>query len=143
MVEHSGSKREIEPDYSGRVDEYRFMPLTPSPERALARMVGKREIEGRDEAGEPEGMGCIRGPAFRLGNACSFELTAKGKRHAGEPAAYRQRRDRWAADRDAERKGDLWAQFAQGPITTLAGAAIGAAATLAAVGRAGSGKGDK
>lgn len=134
MVEHSGSKREIEPDYSGYVDEYRFIPLTPSLEKALARMVEKHEIEGRDEARELEGMGYIRDLAFYLGNAYSFELTAKGRRYAGELAAYRQRRDRWAADRDAERKRNLWVQFAQGLITTLAGAAIGAAATLVAVG---------
>lgn len=37
---HIFSKREIEPDYSGYVDEYRFIPLTPSLEDALEKMVG-------------------------------------------------------------------------------------------------------
>ena len=134
MAEHSDSKREIEPDYSGYVDEYRFIPLTPTLEKALARMVEKHEIESRDEAEELEGMGYIRDLTFYLGNAYSFEVTAKGKRYAGELVAYRQRRDRWAADREAERRRASWAQFAQGLITTLAGALIGAAATLAAVG---------
>ncbi len=36
MSVHVGSKREVAPDFSGYVDEYRFTPLTPSLERALA-----------------------------------------------------------------------------------------------------------
>ena len=57
-----------------------------------------------------------------------------GRRYADELAAYRERRDRWAAVREAERKRDMWVQFTQGILTTLMGALIGAAATLAAVG---------
>lgn len=133
MFTHRNSKRRTGPDYSGYVDEYRFIPLTPSLERALALMVDEHEIERRDEAEELESMGYISDLTFYLGNAYGFEVTAKGRRYADELAAYRSRRDRWANDREAERRRASWVQFAQGLITTLAGALIGAAATLAAV----------
>lgn len=134
MSVHVGSKREAAPDFSGYVDEYRFTPLTPALERALAQMVETGTLDGRDEAEELEALGYIRDLTFYLAGSFRFEVTAKGRRYAGELAAYRQRRDRWAADREAERRRDLWVQFAQGLITTLAGAILGAAATLAAVG---------
>ena len=37
---HVISKRGLEPDYSGCVDEYCFTPLTPSLEDALEKMTG-------------------------------------------------------------------------------------------------------
>ena len=134
MIMHSGSKHEIGPDYSGYVDEYRFTPITPSLERTLSQMVETGSFDGHDEAEELEAMGYVRDLTFYLAGSCRFEVTAKGRRYADELAAYRERRDRWAADREAERRRDLWVQFAQGLITTLAGAILGAAATLAAVG---------
>lgn len=131
---HFFSKRDIEPDYSGYVDEYRFIPLTPSLEETLAEMAGGGTCERRDEALELEELGYIKNLTFYLASSFSFELTARGRRYADELAAYRERRDRWAAVREAERKRDMWVQFAQGILTTLMGALIGAAATLAAVG---------
>ena len=130
---HIFSNRGIEPDYSGYVDEYRFTPLTPALEKALATMVKTRSFDRRDEAEELERLGYIRDLTFYLAGSCRFDVTAKGSRYAEELAAYRLRRDRWAESREAERKRDLWVQFAQGLITALVGAAIGAAATLAAV----------
>lgn len=131
---HFFSKRDIEPDYSGYVDEYRFIPLTPSLEETLAEMAGGGTCARRDEALELEELGYIKNLTFYLASSFSFELTARGRRYADELAAYRERRDRWAAVREAERKRDMWVQFAQGILTTLMGALIGAAATLAAVG---------
>ena len=133
MSVHVGSKREVAPDFSGYVDEYRFTPLTPSLERALARMVETGSVDRRDEAEELEAMGYISDLTFYLTGVARFEVTSKGRRYAEELASYRQRRDRWAADREAERRRDQWVQFAQGLITTILGALIGAAATLAAV----------
>jgi len=133
MSVHVGSKREVAPDFSGYVDEYRFTPLTPSLERALARMVETGSFDRRDEAEELEAMGYISDLTFYLTGVARFEVTSKGRRYAEELASYRQRRDRWAADREAERRRDQWVQFAQGLITTILGALIGAAATLAAV----------
>lgn len=134
IVVHIFSKREIEPDYSGYVDEYRFIPLTPSLEETLAEMAGGGTCARRDEALELEELGYIKDLTFYLASSFSFELTARGRRYADELAAYRERRDRWAAVREAERKRDMWVQFTQGILTTLMGALIGAAATLAAVG---------
>lgn len=51
MSVHVGSKREVAPDFSGYVDEYRFTPLTPSLERALARMVETGSFDRRDPGG--------------------------------------------------------------------------------------------
>lgn len=133
MSVHVGSNREVAPDFSGYVDEYRFTPLTPSLERALAQMVETGSFDRRDEAEELEAMGYISDLTFYLAGVARFEVTSKGRRYAEELASYRQRRDRWAADREAERRRDQWAQFAQGLITTILGALIGAAATLAAV----------
>ena len=133
MSVHVGSKREVAPDFSGYVDEYRFTPLTPSLERALAQMVETGSFDRRDEAEELEAMGYISDLTFSLAGVARFEVTSKGRRYAEELASYRQRRDRWAADREAERRRDQWVQFAQGLITTILGALIGAAATLAAV----------
>lgn len=131
---HFFSKRDIEPDYSGYVDEYRFTPLTPSLEKALAVLAGGETCARRDEALELEELGYIKDLTFYLSSSFWFELTARGRRYADELAAYRERRDRWAAGREAERRRDMWLQFAQGIFTTLVGALIGAAATLAAVG---------
>ena len=78
-------------------------------------------------------MGYISDLTFYLAGAARFEVTSKGMRYADELASYRQRRDRWAADRESERRRDVWVQFAQGLITTTLGALIGAAATMAAV----------
>lgn len=133
MFLHKHPKREIGPDISGYVDEYRFTPITPSLERTLSQMVETGSFDGRDEAEELEAMGYVRDLTFYLAGSCRFEVTAKGRRYADELAAYRERRDRWAADREAERRRASWAQFAQGLTTTLFGALIGAAATLAAV----------
>lgn len=133
MSVHVGSKREVGPDFSGYVDEYRFTPLTPSLERALAQMVETGSFDRRDEAEELEAMGYIRDLTFYLAGSFRFEVTAKGRRYAEELASYRQRRDQWATDREAERRRDVWVRFAQGLITTMLGALIGAAATLAAV----------
>lgn len=133
MSVHVGSKREVAPDFSGYVDEYRFTPLTPSLERALAQMVETGSFDRRDEAEELEAMGYIRDLTFYLAGVARFEVTSKGRRYAEELASYRQRRDRWAADRESERRRDQWVQFAQGLVTALVGAAIGAAATLATV----------
>ena len=130
---HFFSKRDIEPDYSGYVDEYRFIPLTPSLEDALEKMVGGSLGDIRD-AVELERLGYIDGLERIIGSAVRYDVTPKGRRYAAEAEAYRDRRDRWAAGREAERKRDMWVQFAQGILTTLMGALIGAAATLAAVG---------
>lgn len=120
MSVHVGSKREVAPDFSGYVDEYRFTPLTPSLERALARMVETGSFDRRDEAEELEAMGYISDLTFYLAGVARFEVTSKGRRYAEELASYRRRRDRWV-------------QFAQGLVTALVGAAVGAAATLATV----------
>lgn len=101
---HIFSKREIEPDYSGYVDEYRFTPLTPSLERALAELAGGETRARRDEALELEELGYIKDLTFYLASSFSFELTARGRRYADELAAYRERRDRWAAARAEEER---------------------------------------
>ena len=101
---HIFSKREIEPDYSGYVDEYRFTPLTPSLERALAELAGGETRARRDEALELEELGYIKALTFSLASSFSFELTARGRRYADELAAYRERRDRWAAARAEEER---------------------------------------
>ena len=104
---HIFSKREIEPDYSGYVDEYRFIPLTPSLEEALGEMVRNRTFTRRDEALELEELGYIRDLMFNTSTACTFRIAAKGRRYAAEAEAYRERRDRWAAARaeDERRRG--------------------------------------
>ncbi|WP_343008402.1 hypothetical protein [Parolsenella catena] len=96
-------------------------------------MVETGSFDRRDEAEELEAMGYISDLTFYLAGAARFEVTSKGRRYADELASYRQRRDRWAADRESERRRDVWVQFAQGLITTTLGALIGAAATMAAV----------
>lgn len=106
MSVHVGSKREVGPDFSGYVDEYRFTPITPSLERTLSQMVETGSFDGHDEAEELEAMGYVRDLTFYLAGSCRFEVTAKGRRYADELAAYRERRDRWAADREAERRRD-------------------------------------
>ncbi len=104
---HFFSKREIEPDYSGYVDEYRFIPLTPSLEEALGEMVRNRTFTRRDEALELEELGYIRDLMFNTSTACTFRIAAKGRRYTAEAEAYRERRDRWAAARaeDERRRG--------------------------------------
>lgn len=104
---HFFSKREIEPDYSGYVDEYRFIPLTPSLEEALGEMVRNRTFTRRDEALELEELGYIRDLMFNTSTACTFRIAAKGRRYAAEAEACGERRDRWAAARaeDERRRG--------------------------------------
>lgn len=107
VVVHIFSKRDIEPDYSGYVDEYRFIPLTPSLEETLAEMVSKRTFSRKDEALELEELGYIRDLMFHTSTACTFRIAAKGRCYAAEAEAYRERRDRWAAARaeDERRRG--------------------------------------
>lgn len=100
---HLFSKRDIEPDYSGYVDEYRFIPLTPSLEDALEKMVGGSLGDIRD-AVELERLGYIDGLERIIGSAVRYDVTPKGRRYADEAAAYRERRDRWVAARAEEER---------------------------------------
>ena len=76
---HFFSKRDIEPDYSGYVDEYRFIPLTPSLEDALGKMVGGSLGDIRD-AVELERLGYIDGLERIIGSAVRYDVTPKGRR---------------------------------------------------------------
>lgn len=131
---HFFSKREIEPDYSGYVDEYRFIPLTPSLEETLGEMVSEGTFSRRDEALELEELGYIRDLVFHLSSLVSFEVTARGRRYADEAAAYRDRRDRWAASRAEEARRRGRSVFIREAAIALLSAAAGSAAMWLATG---------
>ena len=61
FVMHGSSKREIEPDYSGYVDEYRFIPLTPSLGAALATIVESVTVSDMWDAGKHMAFGLRHG----------------------------------------------------------------------------------
>lgn len=134
VVVHIFSKRDIEPDYSGYVDEYRFIPLTPSLEETLGEMVSDGTFSRRDEALELEELGYIRDLVFHLSSLVSFEVTARGRRYADEAAAYRDRRDRWAASRAEEERRRGRSVFMREAAIALLSAAAGSAAMLLATG---------
>ena len=131
---HIFSKREIEPDFSGYVDEYRFIPLTPSLEETLGEMVRDGTFSRRDEALELEELGYIRDLVFHMSTLVSFEVTARGRRYAAEAEAYRERRDRWAAARAEEERRRGRSVFMREAAIALLSAAAGSAAMWLATG---------
>lgn len=134
VVVHFFSKRDVEPDYSGYVDEYRFIPLTPSLEETLGEMVSEGTFSRRDEALELEELGYIRNLVFHLSTLVSFEVTARGRRYAAEAEAYRERRDRWAAARAEEERRRGRSVFMREAAIALLSAAAGSAAMWLATG---------
>lgn len=126
---HFFSKRDIEPDYSGYVDEYRFIPLTPSLEDALEKMVGGSLGDIRD-AVELERLGYIDGLERIIGSAVRYDVTPKGRRYADEAAAYRERRDRWAATRAEEERRRGRSVFMREAAIALLSVVAGYAAAL-------------
>ena len=129
-VVHFFSKRDIEPDYSGYVDEYRFIPLTPSLEDALEKMVGGSLGDIRD-AVELERLGYIDGLERIIGSAVRYDVTPKGRRYADEAAAYRERRDRWVAARSEEAAAAERSRFARDAAIAIVSAVLGAVASMA------------
>lgn len=131
---HIFSKREIEPDFSGYVDEYRFIPLTPSLEETLGEMVRDGTFSRRDEALELEELGYIRDLVFHMSTLVSFEVTARGRRYAAEAEAYRDRRDRWGAARAEEERRRGRSVFLRDAAIALLSAAAGSVAMWLATG---------
>lgn len=124
---------DFEPDPSGYVDEYRFVPLTPRLAAVLSGMIAGRGFDSLSEARELEELGYVSDLAVVFGGNVSFQITPKGMAYEQEYETYRERRDAWA---DARRREER-ARFAQSAFvatfSALAGAVIGAATTLAAV----------
>lgn len=118
---HAGSNQDI--DFSGYVDEYRFIPLTPSLEVALEGVVeylndssrGKpitqmffTQRDNLDDIKELCRTGHIEQARTYADGGGSFRLTSKGARYSEEKSAYLSRRDAWARMKRSEaRRGAL------------------------------------
>lgn len=118
---HAGSNQDI--DFSGYVDEYRFIPLTPSLEVALEGVIEYLNVSSRgepitqllftqrdnlDEVTELCRMGYIEQARTYVDGGASFRLTSKGVRYSEEKNAYLSRKDAWARMKRSEaRRGAL------------------------------------
>ena len=126
MFGHGAPKIDFEPDLSGYVDEYRFVPLTPSLEDALAQIVEKIDAErgdasrseirfsiklGDDECRELAALGYLSEQTAYINGDTVSSLTPKGSRYGSEKAAYVERRDRWVASRRLDRDRQQWHQL--------------------------------
>ena len=133
-VPHAGSNQDI--DFSGYVDEYGFMPLTPSLETALTDALSSMEdagngspvtsltfIEGQmiDEMTELARLGYLDQPSKYLDGRAAFRVTSKGARYMVEKHDYIKRKDAWAAARRHERRSDALFQVVVALFSFLGG----------------------
>lgn len=133
-MSHFDSDRDV--DFSGYVDEYGFMPLTPSLEAALSDVVesisrssaGKpmttlvfKERGETDELLELARLGYLDQPSKYLDGDAAFRITAKGARYAKEKESYLRRRRVWGEARRREHREDLLFQMAISLLSFLGG----------------------
>ena len=126
MFGHGTPKRDYEPDLSGYVDEYRFVPLTPELEDALSQIVEKVDEmcgdtprcdvtltirHGDYECRELADLGYLSELTTYINGDTIASLTPKGSRYGSEKAAYVERRDRWVASRRRDRSRQQWYQL--------------------------------
>lgn len=146
MLGHDTPNQDYEPDLSGYVDEYRFVPLTPELEDALTQIVEKVDgargnaprteapfyvPAGGDECRELIDLGYLVASGSRTNGAELVSLAPKGARYGSEKVAYVERRDRWVASRRRDRRRQLIFQlgiallsFVGGIMCTLLGSLL-------------------
>ena len=117
---HKGTSEDYEPDYSGFVDEYRFIPLTPSLADALDDItsgvpkdgngmpdtdVGFRvTAKGVPMVDELATKGYLTGVTRYIDGGVKAKVSSAGARYAEEYRDYLSRRNKWAHDREIDRK---------------------------------------
>ena len=146
MLGHDTPNQDYEPDLSGYVDEYRFVPLTPELEDALSRLVERVDDargdtprsemrfhvkSGDDECRELAGLGYLSELTAYVNGDILASITPRGSRYESEKAAYVERRDRWVASRRRDRRRQLIFQlgiallsFVGGIMCTLLGSLL-------------------
>lgn len=131
---HAGSNQDI--DFSGYVDEYRFVPLTPSLEKVLVDAVKglgdpkgvvpmtSREIRTIDKVAEMcelARLGYLDGPLGYSGKRTVFTATSKGLRYSEEKNAYLSRKDAWARMKRSEARNGALLQVGIALLSFLGG----------------------
>lgn len=145
VAREHGRSQPFEPDFSGYVDEYRFVPLTPRLADALDDITSKLPVDangepdtevtftvrtGQTEADELYARGYLMDVNWYMDGTCSARLSSAGASYDREYRAYVARRDSWARDRQAEKRHERRFQTALvllGVAGSLIGALIGAA----------------
>lgn len=133
-VPHAGSNQDI--DFSGYVDEYGFMPLTPLLENALieaVERVGEAANGGDitklhikqdgclDETRELCRLGYMEESSRYIDDSALYRVTSKGARYMDEKSAYDERKNAWAEARRRERRSDTLFQAAVAMLSFIGG----------------------
>ena len=120
--EHSATSEAYEPDYSGYLDEYRFVPLTPSLADALDDITHNVPRDGNGmpsteaffkvtDKGVPmvdelHTKGYLTDVTRYIDGGVRARVSNAGARYADEHRDYLARRRKWARDRETERRNE-------------------------------------